>query len=429
MRKSLVIVTGIILLLLSGCRQEEFSRYPSITVPAYSRGDYYRMLSDRNPEIVYNAVCNLSRDAGEIGEALSHGKAAGNSKEYSDALAAYQKISQLLLSGNDKVVSAGLRFLQLFSEKYPQKKELLEPVLKIRSASSDVQFEQLALLNMIVSPGTKIDRSVLGKSLNSRSWLVSREAYALVNALEDYTLRMDLVRKYAGTNDEMEKLLIIGALQNNFSDDILEFLGKEALSAKSAKIKDSIFGILSQAADKDRVLVWVDRNYGRFSKKDIETLLSLYGDSAGNDFAGGLVNIFIKKGLVLKEDLMRSLLNQMISAQSDTSPDTGKKRKDNLARIEKEIVSRDDLRDAWTALKNEKEIKDQRIAQINREIKDQFNESMGRFTSNARPILEKYNVDNKKIENYLKGFDKAQQDFNAAVTDFDAPVDAREPNK
>ena len=72
----IALILVICLAALCGCDgKEEASRYPSVLIPEYSTKDYYILLSDKSPEKVYNAVCNLQSTADTFASRLSSDKA------------------------------------------------------------------------------------------------------------------------------------------------------------------------------------------------------------------------------------------------------------------------------------------------------------------------------------------------------------------
>ena len=67
--RTMLLVSGLIL--IAGCGEEEsYSRYPSVSIPAFTSDDYIEQLSSEDPEVIYNAVCNLADSAREMGNAL-----------------------------------------------------------------------------------------------------------------------------------------------------------------------------------------------------------------------------------------------------------------------------------------------------------------------------------------------------------------------
>lgn len=396
MRKPVVIIVIINLFLILGCnKEEEASRYPAIAIPQYSTGDYYRLLSDKNPEIVYNAVCNLSGEAAEIAGVLSDKESDKNSGNYIESTNVFKKILQLLESKDKKIIASSLRFLQLFSTNYDKQSELIEPVLKIKSGSVNVQYEQVIALSRITSKGSKIDDISLRKFLNHESWLVSRAAYSLINSLEDARIRIDLIKKYKSGDNEFEKLLILTALENNFSDYIFEFLAGEMLSTASDKIKTRIFRMLKSAQDKAKVLSWMDKNYEKLTQQDLVSLAGCYGRTY-DDFSVSLSIMLIKKGFIPDMDFLKHLSESITEYQNKKELSPGEKNElNNMLNIEREILANNILRDKWLSLKPPE-------PQINKQMQEEYNNAVDQFTAKSGEIFKKYNLDDEKKKSFLE---------------------------
>ncbi|MFA6079537.1 MAG: hypothetical protein WC779_07335, partial [Candidatus Omnitrophota bacterium] len=252
----------LVIFLISGCTRdgEELSRYPRIRIPGYEAKDYYGLMFDKNNEIVYNAVCNLIDEAAGMGGLLSDKKADKKSEKFILALNTRQRIVELLHSRDDRIVSASLRFLQLFGPKYAEKDELAGNILKVRNNSKNVRYERLAALSAIAGKDSPVGDKFLKKSLEDASWLVSRAAYKLINSLENEKFRLMLIARYEKTLIEYEKLLILTSMTDNFSSDVFKFFGKAVFETRDKKIKDLIFRSFKNARDISEVLRWVDKN-------------------------------------------------------------------------------------------------------------------------------------------------------------------------
>jgi hypothetical protein len=311
MKKTLLAILTISLVLISGCKPGPYdvSRFPSIAIPEYTMTDYFKLLYNENPEIVYNAVCNLQDEAFSVAAAISGPDVDKTSREYIVSLAVYKRIRQLLESNDARIVSSSLRFLEYFSGNYEKKEELIGPVLRIKSDNPMVQFEQVTMLSLVASKDAKIDNPTLKRFINSKSWLVSRGAYALVNKLEREGFRMEVIKRYRSMGNEAERLLMLTALETNFSRETFQFLASELLSEKDQKIRHKIFAMLGGAREKRAVLEWIERNYERFSKEDIEALADIYAETEVplNDFSSGIFLILVKKGYAPNEGFFKKL--------------------------------------------------------------------------------------------------------------------------
>ncbi len=306
MRKIFLISLVICFLLLSGCFKEEFSRYPSVSIPQFQEADYFNLLSDNNPEIAYNSIVNLGEQAEKMGEKLSNEKADKNSAEYITALNTYKKIIELLNSGDSRVVAASLRFLRIFSNKYKSKFEIIKPVLQIKNNNPQVAYEQIAILGTVADDGLNIPDAALRQFLNNPSWVVSRNAYLLVNSLAHDRLRQELIKKYRAMNDEKEKLLILAALENQFSDYVAGFLFTEVLTTTSNKIRYAIFDMLDSGKDPEKVLEWVDKNYNKVLAVGGEYLFKRHAGMDGK-FSSRLLSIFINRNFAVDKKFLEHL--------------------------------------------------------------------------------------------------------------------------
>ena len=401
MRRSLnllLLLSGVIL--IAGCYEaQETTRYAALTVPEYSGEDYYNLLSDKNPEVVYNAICNLLKEASSIGRSLSDDKADKDSKEYLLAQGTYKKMLELLKSRNDKILSVSLRFLQLFNQNYSKKNELIGPILKVRSNNFNTQYEQVSALSEAASRDSKIDRRSLRKFLNSRSWLVSRCSYYLVDSLEDDESRLELTRRYSATNSQMEKLLILVALKNNFSNNVFGFLVSELLSAKDLKIRSAILKMLDNGQTPRLILGWIDKNYAKLSKEDIATLVNVHYETMEETFSADLLAILINKGLVPEEKFLKKLFDSIEGYKVKNNPsETEKESLANLMKIESAIMAKDSIKDMWLSVKN----KIDQTKKINSQMAGEYNDAADQFIAKTDEILKKYNIDDEKRQQCLE---------------------------
>lgn len=436
MKRCPVLITVLALLLLSivlfpGCYRDntELSRYPKVAVPGYAAKDYYLFLYNKNDDLKYNAICNLIEDAGSIASTLSDKKADKRSPKFVLAALTYKRIVELLQSSDENIVSAALRFLQLFGPQYDKKEDLVVPVLKIRSRGRNSRYEQVVTLSAIASKNSPVSDLFLEKSINDPSWLISRAAYGLVNSLENDRIRTMLITRYRLTDAEYEKLLILMSMRNGLSRGVFAFLSKEALETKSEKIREQILGIIKNALDTAEVLQWVDKNYERLSSKGIERINNY--SSLDNDFTSALYRICIRKGWVPGNDFFEQLyekseLTEDVSKDEKLSKADILRRRDNIKNLEKEVVGNKAAADKWVAYKRKKEIF---AKSVYSEIKVEYDATVKQFSERLASILDKHNVDpdkKKEFADFLsstfmdeKTFDKATELFKAVPPEKD----------
>ncbi len=399
MKKIYLIPIAVCFLLLCGCLKEEFSRYPFISIPQFEGVDYFNLLSDNNPEIVYNSIVNLGGQAEQMGQKLSDEKADKNSTEYITALKTYKKIVGLLNSRDTRVVIASLRFLQIFSNEYKAKFEILKPVLQIRDHNPQVLYEQITILSTFADKDLNISDATLRQFLNNPSWVVSRSAYALVNSLEHDRLRRALINKYRVMNDEKEKLLILVALENQFSDYVAEFLFTEVLTTASNKIRYAIFDMLDGSKNQEKVLEWVDKNYDKILAVDGKYLFGLHVSRMEENFSSRLLSIFINRNFVADKELLEQL-NRKLEKYKDKKELCAADREnlDNLLGIEKVLLTNKLLAEQWKSLREKTEILDAELTRLQNE----YDAIIKECAIKVDLVFEKYNISSEKRQKYMK---------------------------
>ena len=405
MKKNGVLLTVLAVLtfclILQGCFEgkEELSRYPKITIPGYTAQNYDVFLYDKNNELVYNAVCNLIEDAGSMGSVLSDKKADKKSENFILASNTYKRVVELLKSDDDRIVSACLRFLQIFGSKYDKKEELIGPVLKIGKRKENVRYEQLVTLGVMASRDSSVSDEFLKKLLADRSWLVSRAAYNLVNSLENDGIRLMLIARYASTAAEHEKLLILTSMRDGFSSGVFAFLSREAIETKNKKIKNLIFSSLRNARDTSEVLKWVEENYGKFSSEDIKEMRG--SSTIDDDFTSALYGVCIRKGWVPDNDFFADMYERVFIASNavgENPSEDDNKRRANVQKLEGEIADNKATADKWQELKAGRDIL---AKSVYSEVKSEYDVMVAQFKEKMGGILDKHNVDPTKKEEFL----------------------------
>jgi len=400
MSKMFLSLMIILSLFLSGCRKESFSRYPSVLIPQLEEVDYLSLLSNENPEVVYNAIVYLGNRAEYLGKVLSDEKTDKNSAEYINALNTYKKIADLLSSSDTAVVAVSLRFLQLFSSEYKAKEELVKQILQIRSNNPLVQYEQISALTLIANKDSKVPLSILRQFLNNSSWVVSRSAYLLVDKLKNDQLRRELINKYYGFKDEKDKLLILTALKNQFSDQVADFLFAEELTTISNKIRQGIFSIIGNAKNQEKVLEWIDRDYDKIIAADGKYLFQHHISEMDEQFSCSLLSIFLKKGFVAEHDFFKQLNEKLESYKSKKDFSAEDKEKlNNLLKIEKAVLENKKLADQWKILKEKNDAFNAKLAKLQSE----YDVITKEFAAKTDELFNKYNISGEKKQEYIKG--------------------------
>lgn len=300
----------------------------------------------------------------------------------------------MLQSKNTKILSASLRFLQLFGKNYCKKSELIDQILKVNNNNTNVKIEQIIALSYISDKESSIVASFLSKSLKNKSWLVSRITYKLINSLEHKPARMELIQKYKTINSEAEKLLILSALKNNFDKDIFGFLTNELLTVRNSKIKNTIFSMLSHSADSEIVLNWLDQHYSNFSKDDIVSLAGYYQSELEDNFSSSLLAVLIKHGFAPDEEFIKKLYESIaVYANKGDISHEEQGKLNNLLKIKNSLVAKEATKGIWDSLV----VKEK----ITKEMQVEYQDAVVQFISKMEEILKKYKINEDKIKEVI----------------------------
>ncbi len=264
-KRSAVLITACVVL-FAGCGgggKESFTRYPSVCIPGFTIEDYVLQLSEKDSELVYNAVCNLGMYADGLGDVLwgEHEEDEPDPDELRQAQNVYSNVVDQLASKDPLVVAASLRFLQLFACGHEERTELIDPVCQIRSRHPQVQFEQVNLLSRLIDDTTRLPEPLLRRLLESRSWIVSRTACQLIGRLHDEPLRKELIKRYRATHDEKERLILLGAWSEQPEPEEIALIEEECLTADSERIRACAQEVLIDNLADPAVFAWVADHY------------------------------------------------------------------------------------------------------------------------------------------------------------------------
>jgi hypothetical protein len=229
----LPVMTMLPCLLSISCNEEYLDwavRYDCISIPGYEMSDYLALLDAKNPNQVYNAICNLVPSAYDMGSTLNEGAPTNGSenfeeelKEYETARAFYAGIQKTLQAKSLKIRLASVHFIKLMGSGYDKKDELVKLLLAVTNENEFLDFEVVSALNYLCSLDAIVGENYIRAFLASPSWLVSRAAYGLVNANRNTALRRELIGKYKAEKDEKEKLLLLTSLSSSYENEFAAF--------------------------------------------------------------------------------------------------------------------------------------------------------------------------------------------------------------
>jgi len=423
MKKLRFAIAVIMIIFLAGCypAKEEASRYPSVAIPEYETMDYYALLSHKNPEVVYNAVCNLMDGAIDIGEMLSKKDADRSRAEYIDSKNIYLKMLDLAGSKDPRIQASSLRFLQLFTTKYGPKGELILPALRVTPRSAQAACEKIELLTRVALKKGNFDTGILKTLLGDRSWLVSRAAYALVDKLESEDVRAEIIGRYKKTNITFEKLLMLWALKTNFSDNVFAFLSGELLSSPDRHIRRMVIDMLSGGESEGVVIAWVEANYQKLRDEDMKYLVSSNLYNMENGFSNRLFTALLQKGFIPEDNFCERLYSSLKEREGEKERSKEAEAAfQNLKKLEEVARSNPAASKSWTAYKSRRDAE----RYVDPLLQKEFNRSAGRFKAEsagavsrfkaeAAAMFAKYNIDGKAKTVFLELQDSDLKEYFA----------------
>jgi len=392
-------------LLIFSCKtnKEKFS-YPFISIPEFKSKDYYDLLTDKNSEVVYNSICNLINNTADLSKIYYDESGDKASEEYLLSSNIYEKIKNLSAKSNNiMIISSCLKFLNDFIHKkdYQDTITLIE---KIKNNSFTVNYEKINLLAKVLNSESKINKRIIIDLMNDRSWIISRNAYLLINSIEEEELRKTLIKKYKKAKKEEEKLLILTAFKNNFSYDFFEDIILNEIKGENQKIKDYLFGIFSNCKDKEKIIQYIINNYDAINSEDMVKIVANYKYLTNNQSLVLFINI-INKGFEPDKVFYETLINKSDSVNED------KDYMANLKILTDEVKKTSKLRVNYDLAY--KEIKNALNPLFIKEYDKILNEYLNKFEKTAIH----YNIEKKFINEYkellgeyLKG-DKLDSNF------------------
>jgi hypothetical protein len=404
------VLTAILFLLgLPGCHGNEMLEHHFVKIPGYQSADYLKMLDDPDADVVYNAICNLTLQAGQFGTILS-ADTIQDSVNYKLSKQAFDKISSLLSSCDEWVVCAAIRFVGQFGQLYNHDKEVINKLLTVKKLTKSTKLELIYAYNCINKEKEEELQPQFQKFLNEKNWLVSRYAFSLV--VNNSFLTQQLIAKYKITSLEYEKLLILQAIGKDYNDDVWNFLSSEYLVSKNKRIKEYIVQMFGNASDSNKVYQWVKTNIEEI-KKDSSVIVEYYAPQAENWLASRILVLLIEQGVnpasVLNEDQKPMLFTELYSklfnfeSQCDLNAEDVQKHQ-NLLDVETSL-QKYFLAD-WQDYRQS-----QQKVSLPAEFVAEHNKRLKMFFDETRSLFDKYNVDPKKKDEYLKALTEMNSQF------------------
>ena len=277
-------------LLMTGCvEKNRFAgsgaiRYQKVQIPIYEISDYENLLFSENKEVKYNAICNLIEHAWDYAPVLGKEKSKISTpkeklptkEEIQNAEKVLDAIFTELKSKNENIKTASLIFITEFSLNYSNKEELFKQVEQVKAESLRTQYEKIRALTILSNSETKIDKRVVEKYLDSKSWLITSMTYLFLGKISSENIHKRLIEKYKNTNQEYNKLLIIHAFSQAFGPEVFHLIKNEILLSESKRIRLKIISILNKSNDKTLVAKWIVRDHKTIDKEIIQAIFNEY---------------------------------------------------------------------------------------------------------------------------------------------------------
>ena len=424
MKNNLIIVKFLLSLFLSGLlmigcvEKNRFAdggviRYQKVQIPSYEMSDYENLLTCENDEVKYNAISNLIEYAQTYAMVLDKGISKASSldkklpagEEIQNAKKVLDAITTELSSKNESIKSVSLIFITKFSSNYSNKEELLKKVEQVKTEIFKTQYEQIRALAILSNSETKIDKKLIEKYLDSKSWIVKSITCLFLGKISHEDFHKRLIKEYKNTNQEYNKLLIIHAFSKAFGPEVFHFIKNEMLSSESERIRLKIISILKKNNDKTIVAKWIVRDHKAIDKGILQAILNEYY----SELASATGSIFFNELLHSNQKELVDMIDQKKFFEGLYYAGKKQARQDGLVNLEIKLQSINSLNQAWLAYKDymgkeelkEKE-KQKREQEFEETILPKYNVMLEKFLENSKKLFTDAGMDKDEIEGSTK---------------------------
>ena len=415
----LVLVISLAVLSITACNKksiiadEAIIRYQKVEIPSYKKSDYERLITSKNEEVKYNAICNLLPYANNYATSLEKGLAGESSQdttpqdiaEYKKAKKVFEVIYEELRSKNKSIQAASLIFITHFSSDYSNKEQLLKLVSDVKTKEVRTQYEQIRALIKLSNSDTVMEKNLIEIFLDSRSWLIRSMTYLLLGKIASDDYHKGLIKEYTKTNEEYDKLFIIHSFGNGYGPEVFELISNELLSTKSERIRDQIIKIVKRHRDNTAVIRWIINDRKAIGKELLSAILDEYyleaTSSTGAVFFDQLLSSNQEDiiGLIDQEKFFQVLYDGLVNEAS---------RKD-LVELEKSVRGNEHLSRAWLTyidrrdadrLKQKEQAK--REEELMKTVLPKYNAMLEKFLEDSKKLFTDEGMDQNEIEESTK---------------------------
>ncbi len=400
-----------------GCRSTDKAivRYQDVDIPYYERVDYEKMLTSKEHEVKYNAICNLISYASEYADHLDKRfskktSQEDNAKAYKKAQRVFDTIRTALRSENDNIMAASLMFMAEFSSTYADKKELFTLVSQVTTNDSRTQYEQIKTLLHLVDSNSNLDKSLIEKYLDSKSWLIRSMTYRLLAKIvcEDFHAR--LIHDYTHATQEYDKLLIVHAIGHQYGAEVFNLLKGELLQSKTPRIQMAIAETLPGARDETAVGKWIVEHHGQLNEDVLKHMIDQFSfemkESAEMTFFGILLDS--------NQPQLTSLIAQSTFFEDLYNCLKRKNPSNNLIDLRNIVQQNDSLKVMWNEYKVARlKKKDQakKDDALEREIIPKYTEMLETFLKKSMKLFADSGMDSEDIEKETESIRELLQIF------------------
>ncbi len=411
----LAFLSVFLMLFTSGCAQNGISlrpepiRYQRISIPDFQKNDYALLLTSKNDEVRYNAICNLVQYAADFGRLLSkregndavQAKTPADKADIENAQHVVEKIRSQLNQANENLKAASLIFLAEFASTYSEKSELSELVLNVRAKKVGTQYEQLNALCVISEPTTSIDPKILNSFLDSDSWIIRSKTCILLAKIDSRNVHERLIINYRTSAHDFDKSLILHAFGNDYGAEVFDLVTHELQEGQSQLLKNYCTDIIKNSENQADAIKWLLNNH-RFIGED---LIKRIVESYYTEFEEQKGKNFFSKLLLSGQDRLLRAVNQ--EAFYKSLYDTLKKQSGSyeLAGIEASIEGMALLRNSWINYKSKfdqdellQEQKATREAHFEQQILPKYNVRLESFLKETEQLFTEGGLDKKEVD-------------------------------
>jgi hypothetical protein len=373
----------------------------SVEIPEYTDDDYVKQLDNQNPEIVYNAICNLIDVAGSYALTLSN-DSIKDSVQINKAKLVYDRMSGFLKSGNDWIVCASLRFFSEFSPEYKNKQDIIKNLIDVNLKSKSIRLEYINAVKALTETDLQPFYNIFDDYLNNKSWLISRYTYQIIARTNNTKFNNYLIDKYKGS-EEYDKLLIISTIPYKYNDTILDFITAQLKTEKNKKIKLYLSKFLSNAKNTNKVTAWLNSNFNELN--DIKgPMAEYYINQSEHSFNPKIVRILLAKKMV-EDSLIPGKNNTFFHLLYTGISDKKTASNTDFNDLETELMRNEGFKNKWIAYKLKQEKKNLSDEFIAKQLK-----LISEFKQKSSGLYDAYKIDDeykKEFTDQISNLEKA----------------------